>query len=128
MSLVTNYAKIDCGSLTKRFTTSATATTPVQVPTWTAGAATPNPWSTTANQSGGPRDLAARGIWLISVQGSICNILNSVASTLATTAAPYFPIGMTPLPVAFPPGSWISIIGTATAGTVDFIHVDFARS
>jgi hypothetical protein len=128
MGLWTPYAKLDLGStLSKRFTTSATATTPIQVPTWTSGSATPNPWNTTANQPGGPRDLGARGIWLISVLGSAVNILNATTSTLATAAAPYFSIGWCPLPVAFPPGTWISILGTATAGTVDFIHVDFAR-
>jgi hypothetical protein len=129
MSMFLPVAKIDLTSTgtTLRVVTSATASTPVQLPAWTGGSATPNPWNTTAGKAGGPRDLAARGIWLISVQGSVCNILAAQTSTAATNGAPYFPIGMTPLPVEIPPGTWISVLGTATAGTVDFIRVDAFR-
>jgi hypothetical protein len=64
---------------------------------------------------------------MITVTGSVCNILAATSSTNATTAAPYFPIGTFPLPVEITPGDWISVIGTATAGTVDFIRVDAFR-
>jgi hypothetical protein len=129
MAMFTPVAKIDLRSTSTnlRVVTGAAASTPVQLPAWTAGKGTPNPWNTTAGQAGGPRDLAARGLWMIVVTGSNCNILAATSSTNATTAAPYFTIGTFPLPVEITPGDWISVIGTATAGTVDFIRVDAFR-
>jgi hypothetical protein len=129
MSMFLPVAKLDLRSTSTnlRVVTSAVASTPVQLPAWTGGKGTPNPWNTTAGQSGGPRDLAARGIWLVSVTGSVCNILAATSSTAATNAAPYFSIGWCPLPIEITPGDWISVLGTATAGTVDFIRVDAFR-
>jgi hypothetical protein len=129
MSMTLNVAKIDC-AITKRITTSATATAAVQLQQWSGGSAAPN-FGNIAAGNAGARDLAGRGLWLISVQGSVCNILTNAASggsgVLATNAAPYFAIGWCPMVVEIPPGSWVSVLGTATAGTVDFIRVDAFR-
>lgn len=125
MSMFLPVAKID-PTLSKRITTSV-ASANIQLPDFSSGKGAPNPWNTTANQPGGPRDLAARGLWMIVVAGSAANLTFGQTNAVTATAAnPVFPVGVFPVPVAIPPGTWVAAIAGG-AGTVDFIHVDAFR-
>jgi hypothetical protein len=123
MAMFTNVAKIDATAGQPKSIVTSVASANVQLPV-----SVPNAMSTTANAPGGPRDLAGRGLWMVSVTGSAVNVRFALTSGAAVAVGtdPVWPIGWLPLPVEIPPGTWVAALGTG-AGRVDFFRVDSFR-
>jgi hypothetical protein len=121
MAAITNVAKIDATPGQTKSIVTSVASANVQMPN-----STPNAMNTTANQPGGPRDLAARGWWLVSVTGSPVNVRFGLTAPTAVATDPVWPVGWLPVPIAIPPGTWVAALGTG-AGRVDFFRVDAFR-
>jgi hypothetical protein len=128
MAMITNVAKIEATNGPQGPKSIVTSVASANVQLLTNASAAVNPWNTTANQAGGARDLAARGLWMVSVTGSAVNVRFALTSGAAVAVAtdPVWPIGWMPLPVAIPPGTWVAALGTG-AGRVDFFRVDAFR-
>jgi hypothetical protein len=122
MSLITNVAKIDATNGQPKFIVTSVASANVQLPL-----GNPN-MGLTVTGAGNARDLAGRGMWLVSVTGSPVNVRFALTSGAAVAVGtdPVWPLGWIPLPVEIPPGTWVAALGTG-AGRVDFFRVDAFR-